>query len=99
MARKIGAIKSFLLLWMEHEKLYCSIFYEALQQLKINEEQRKNEDAISEALCPVLREVCFKHEHDVKTPDWEKPNQPVNTDELKGGKIRKRPDFTCNFIS
>ena len=99
MARKIGAIKSFLSLWMKHEKLYCSIFYEALQELKINEEQRENEDAISEALCPVLREVCFKHERDVKTPDWEKPNQPVNTDELKGGKIRKRPDFTCNFLN
>lgn len=99
MARKIGAIKSFLSLWMKHEKLYCSIFYEALQEFKINEEQRENEDAISEALCPVLREVCFKHERDVKTPDWEKPNQPVNTDELKGGKIRKRPDFTCNFLN
>ena len=44
MARKIGTIKSFLLLWMEHEKLYCSIFDEALQQLEINEKQRKNED-------------------------------------------------------
>lgn len=99
MARKIGTIKSFLLLWMEHEKLYCSIFDEALQQLEINEEQRKNEDAISEALCPVLREVCFKHERDVRTPVWEAPNQPANTDELKGGKIRMRPDFRCNFLN
>lgn len=99
MARKIGTIKPSPLLWMEHEKLYCSIFYEALQQLEINEEQCKNEDAISEALCPVLREVCFRHERDVKTPDWEKPNQPVSTNELKGGKTRKRPDFTCNFLN
>ena len=99
MARKIGTIKSFLLLWMKHEKLYCSIFYEALQQLEINEDQRNNEDAISEALCPVLREVCFKDERDIKTPDWEKPIQPATTDELKGGKINKRPDFTCNFLN
>ena len=77
MARKIGTIKSFLLLWVKHEKLYCSIFYEALQQLEINEDQRNNEDAISEVLCPVLREVCFKDERDVRTPEWEAPNQPA----------------------
>ena len=99
MARKIGTIKSFLFLWMKHEKLYCSIFYEALQQLEINEDQRNNEDAISEVLCPVLREVCFKDEREIKTPDWEKPIQPATTDELKGGKINKRPDFTCNFLN
>lgn len=99
MARKIGTIKSFLLLWMAHEKLYFSIFYEALQQLKINEKQRKNEDAISEAICPILREVCFNHEYDVRTPDWEKPIQPVENEELKGGKIRKRPDFSCSFVN
>ncbi|MBL0699834.1 MAG: hypothetical protein JJV92_03000 [Desulfosarcina sp.] len=99
MARKIGTIKSFLFLWMKHEKRYCSIFYEALQQLEINEDQRNNEDAISEALCPVLREVCFKDEREIKTPDWEKPIQPAITDELKGGKINKRPDFTCNFLN
>lgn len=99
MARKIGTIKSFLLLWMKHEKLYCSIFYEALQELEINEDQHNNEDTISEALCPVLREVCFKDERDIKTPDWEKPIQPATADELKGGKINKRPDFTCNFLN
>jgi len=99
MARKIGTIKSFLLLWVKHEKLYCSIFYEALQQLEINEDQRNNENAISEALCPVLRDICFKHERDVRTPKWEAPNQPANRDELKGGKIRMTPDFTCNFLN
>jgi len=99
MARKFGTIKSFQLLWIAHEKLYYSIFSEALQHLEINEEQRKYEDSISESLCPNLRKACFNHERDVATPDWEKPNQPVNTDELKGGKIRKRPDFTCNFLN
>lgn len=99
MARKIGTIKSFLLLWMEHEKLYCFIFYEALKQLEINDEQRRNEDAISEVLCLNLTKVCFDHERDVRTPDWEKPNQPTNTDELKGGKSSKRPDFTCKLVN
>jgi len=99
MARKIGAIKSFLSLWMKHEKLYSSVFCEALQQLEINEEQRKNEDAISESLCPVLREVCFRHERDVGTPRWENPNQPVNSAELKGGKMGRRPDFTCFLLN
>lgn len=99
MARKIGTIKSFLLLWVAHEKLYYSIFYEALQQLKINEEQRKDEDAISEALCPILQKICFEHTQDVRTPGWENPNQPANTDELKGGKIRTRPDFKCILLN
>ncbi len=99
MARKNGTIKSFMPLWMKHEKLYCSIFLEALQQLEINDEQRNGEDAISEALCPILKKLCFSHENDVRTPDWEKSIQPVKTDELKGGKIRKRPDFTCNFLN
>jgi len=100
MARKSGTIKTFIDLWIAHEKLYFSIFSEALQQLKINEDQRKDEDAISEALCPILRGVCYKHkDYEVRTPIWEQPNQPVNTNELKGGKIRKRPDFTCSFLN
>jgi len=99
MARKTGTIKSFHSLWIEHEKLYYSIFYKALQQLEINVEQRKHEDAISEAFCPILKELCFSHEHDIRTPDWEKPIQPVNEEELKGGKIKKKPDFTCNFLN
>lgn len=99
MARKIGTIKSFLSLWIAHEKLYYSIFYEALGQLKITDTQQKDEDAISEALCPVLRKICFEYAQEVRTPDWEKPIQPSSTEELKGGKIRKRPDFTCDFLN
>ena len=99
MARKNGTIKSFIPLWLEHEKLYCSIFLEALQQLEINAEQRSDEDAISEVLCLILNEVCFRHERDVMPPVWEQPKQPVHAEELKGGKIRKRPDFTCNLLN
>jgi hypothetical protein len=99
MARKVGTVKPFIALWQCHEILYYSIFYKALERLNINDEQRKDEDAISEALCPVLNEVCFEHAEDVITPNWEKPIQPVTKDELKGGKIRKRPDFTCSLIN
>jgi len=65
----------------------------------LNEDEVMHEDAISESLCPILREVCFRHERDVKTPDWEKPIQPANTDELKRGKMGRRPDFTCFLLN
>ena len=99
MARKIGAIKTSFTLWQSHENLYCSIFYEALNQLKINDKQRKDEDTISEALCPILNTICFERERDIAPPVWESPIQPVRYEELKGGKVRKRPDFTCVFIN
>lgn len=99
MARKKGTIKSFAELWKCHENLYKTIFCEALKRLKISQEQSNDEDAISEALCPVLNSVCFEHENDVAPPSWEKPIQPVTKEELTGGKRRKRPDFTCNLIN
>ncbi len=99
MARRIGTVKTFIALWQCHETFYYSIFYEALNRLEINEEQRKSEDAISEALCPILKDICFNHTQDVRTPDWEKPIQPVINEELKGGKVRKRPDFSCSFVN
>ena len=99
MARRIGTVKTFIALWQCHENLYYSIFYEALIRLEINEEQRQDEDAISEALCPILSNVCFEHTLDVRTPGWEKPIQPIINKELKGGKIRKRPDFSCTFVN
>jgi hypothetical protein len=99
MARKAGTVKPFIALWQCHENLYYSIFYEALKRFNINDVQRKDEDAISEALCPVLNEVCFEHADDVSTPDSENPIQPVINEELKGGKSRKRPDFTCSLIN
>lgn len=99
MGRKTGAIKTFSSLWQNHEKLYFSIFYNALTQLKISDEQRNDEDAISEELCPILRRICFEHIMDVRTPEWERPIQPVKKEELKGGKTRKRPDFSCTLLN
>ena len=62
-----------------------------------------DEDAISEILCSILNRVCFKlgksRNQELQTPYWETPIQPVAGDELKGGKIKKRPDFTCKCIN
>ncbi|HCU01685.1 TPA: hypothetical protein DIC62_02710 [Candidatus Nomurabacteria bacterium] len=98
MARKKGYIKTFSSLWTAHENLYCSLFYEALKLLEITD-LAKNENAISEALCPIFNDLCFKHCRDVTPPMWEVPNQPSTNDELKGGKKSPKPDFSCNLIN
>lgn len=45
--------------------------------------------------------MCFeegqKRQCEIRNPDWEKPIQPITDEELKGGKERKRPDFTCDW--
>lgn len=99
MARRIGAVKTSIGLWQCYEHLYYSIFFEALKRLTINDDQRKNEDAISEVLCPILNTICFEHKRDIHPPVWEPPIQPLTNEELKGGKKRKRPDFTCVIIN
>lgn len=99
MARRKATIGDFSSLWRRHEDLYLGIFIEALNQLKITDEQRKDENAISEAFNPVLRQVCCKHRDKPYLPQWERPISPVLTDELKGGKIAKCPDFTCSLIN
>jgi len=97
MARKSGSIKTFPALWQNHENLYFSIFSRALNQLKVSDKLRKDEDAISEALCPILARICFKKR--VKKPDWEKPIPPVANNDLKGGKTQKIPDFSCSLLN
>lgn len=99
MARKVLKIGSFAQLWQRHEDLYQTLFSDALGMLNITDEQRKDEDAISEALCPILRQTCFNHKDKPKTPEWERPVAPAINKELKGGKVRKRPDFTCTLIN
>lgn len=99
MARKTRTIGGFGQLWQRHENLYRTIFCNALAQLMITDEQRKDEDAISEALCPILRQACFNHKDKPMPPEWEGPIAPVSNEELKGGKIRKRPDFTCRLVN
>jgi len=98
-ARKTRKIGGFAQLWQRHENLYHSICCNALAQLIITDDQRKDEDAISEALCPILLQVCFSHPDKPKPPEWELPIAPVSSVDLKGGKVRKRPDFTCTLVN
>jgi len=96
-------LSSFADLWQRHEQLYFEVFSEALLKLIQKGNAFDNEDAISESLCVDLNEVCFKisrsRQIEVRNPVWEGPAQPVVNSELKGGKIRKRPDFTCKNLN
>ncbi len=101
MARR--ALSSFIMLWDRHKQIYSDVFSAALQELVGRESLSGDEDAISEILSLVLNQVCFEfsksRNHEVRTPFWEGPVPPVTEDELKGGKIKKRPDFTCRFLN
>lgn len=101
MARQM--LPSFSVLWNRHEDLYIEIFILTLQRLASAPCDISHEDKISEFLCPILNKVCFEEGRnrncEIRTPDWEKPIQPLIDSELKGGRIRKRPDFTCNFTN
>ncbi|MEW6662087.1 MAG: hypothetical protein ACOY9Y_09030 [Bacillota bacterium] len=96
-------VPSFSSLWQKHETLYIGIFIMALQRLSEEKCDITNENTISEHLCIVLNAVCFEESRnnncEIRTPDWEKPIQPVTDSELKGGKARKRPDFTCKLTN
>lgn len=96
-------LSSFADLWHHHEQLYLEVFSEALLKLIQKGKIFHNEDAISESLCVDLNEVCFEisksRQIEVNNPVWEGPIQPVKCDELKGGKVRKRPDFTCKRMN
>lgn len=98
MARR--SLPSFSDLWKQHETLYADVFSVAIAQLLKKTCLLDDENKISEQLCPVLSDVCFKESKkqncEIRTPDYEKPIQPVSDNELKGGgNIGKRPDFTC----
>jgi hypothetical protein len=102
MARKISSIPRGNDLWERHEVLYRAVFNKALDRLAQLDCEWGDEDQISERLCPILKTVCFEmgkgYNREVRTPDWEKPIQPFTEDDLKGGKVRNRPDFTCNMV-
>ena len=101
MARR--TLPSFIFLWNRHVKLYLEVFSIALKEMVEENSASGDEDAISETLGLILRRACFNiyrsGNREVRTPIWETPIQPVSGDELKGGKIRKRPDFTCNCFN
>lgn len=96
-------IPSFSSLWQKHEALYVGVFITALKRLSEYGYDTTKEDDISEKLCLFLRCICSevgrKSNREIRTPDWELPISPVTENELKGGKKRKRPDFTCKLIN
>lgn len=97
------AIPSFSSLWKKHETLYIRIFTLALERLSGYQCDKSDEDMISELLSLILNTVCFEESQkkncEIRTPDWEKPIPPLTSNELKGGKVRKRPDFTCKLTN
>lgn len=101
MARR--TIPAFDVLWERHTTTYIEVFLAALAQLVSNDSTEADEDAISEALCPMLTKVCFQMNQssrcEVRVPAWERPLQPVVENELRGGQLGKRPDFTCSCIN
>ena len=101
MARR--PLSPFETLWKRHILLYSEVFSEALQELSESASISGDEDAISEILCSTLNRVCFNfgksRNLELQTPYWDAPIQPATEDELKGGKIKKRPDFTCKCIN
>jgi hypothetical protein len=101
MARR--SFPSFIELWNKHVLLYSEVFSMALQVLSESDSVSGDEDAISERLCLLLNRICYEiyksRNQELSPPCWETPNKPVNENELKGGKIRKRPDFSCKIIN
>lgn len=97
MARR--ELPAFSILWNKHKQLYMEVFSMALQELSKRDFVSGDEEAISETLSMLLTQTCFNvrriRGQEVSTPIWEGPIQPVSEQELKGGKTRKRPDFTC----
>jgi len=96
-------LPSFIFFWNRHVKLYLEVFSIALKEMVEGKSVSGDEDAISERLVLILNDVCFdiyrSGNREIQTPIWEAPIQPVTADELKGGKSRKRPDFTCKYVN
>jgi hypothetical protein len=76
-------------LWQRHRERYMKIFCRALNLLEIDDEQRKDEDIISEKLFPILRHICRIDGKGAALPNWELPIHHNH----------KRPDFTCALIN
>jgi hypothetical protein len=80
------------------------VFSTALRELAEKDSISGDEDAISELLSLIIRQVCFyfnrsRDNEEIRAPIWEAPIQPVNQVEVRGGKRRKRPDFTCYYFN
>jgi hypothetical protein len=88
--------------WNTFKRLYLEVFSIALHELAEEDSIPGDEDTISELLSLIIRQVCFnlnrsRDNEEIRVPICEAPIQTVNRGELRGGKRRKRPDFTCNY--
>ncbi len=96
-------IPSFADLWLKHETLYVAVFMMALRRLSETGCDTNHEDRISEKLYLLMRQICreeTRRRHcEIPTPAWDEPIPPANETELKGGKSKKRPDFTRNLVN
>jgi hypothetical protein len=90
--------------WKIFKQKYLELFSISLFELANTKTISGDEDAISERLIIILRQVCFKLNQrqkniEIRVPIWEAPIQPTDEYEIKGGKSRKRPDFTCYYFN
>ncbi len=90
--------------WKIFIQKHLEIFSISLRKLANTEFVSGDEDAISERLILVLRQVCFELNQknknmELRVPTWEAPIQPTTEAEMTGGKRRKRPDFTCSYFN
>jgi len=99
MARRNTPIAEFPKLWQRHEALYRGIFIKALRQLEVTDEKRKDEDALSEVLCPVFKGLCFFDKDKPPTPQSQIPISPVSDSELKGGQKCSLATLLCHHLS
>ena len=95
--------KDLTMMWAKQERLYIDVFIKSLNRLEAKTFIKSDEAKISLFLCPILSEVCseesIKKGITIPAPDWEKPIQPTNVDELNKCEYGKRPDFTCKIVN
>jgi hypothetical protein len=98
MARKRNGILNSAKLWQKYVNNYLDVFIKALNVLIITDDQRKEENMISQLLHPILRSICQKYHNGLPTPVWEVPHQSMTDEELILAKAPSRPDFTCVMV-
>jgi hypothetical protein len=90
--------------WNTFKQLYVEVFSTALRELAEKNSISGDEDDISELLSLIIRQVCFnfnrsRDKKEIRVPHLDTPIQLANQGELRGGKRKKRPDFTCNYLN
>jgi hypothetical protein len=98
MARKDKSLPNSIKIWTEFVAIYVEVFSDALNILQITDDIKSDENAITIALCPKLRMICFAHNKSPNTPNRDPRISPVIDDEISSQFVDKRPDFICSFV-